>query len=41
LYERLVQDEELNELNLEHMIGTDVAAGYTDYPFLNKQLLES
>ena len=41
LYERLVEDEPLNALKLENMIGTDVAAGYTDYPFLNKQLAKS
>ncbi|WP_291354158.1 MULTISPECIES: alkene reductase [unclassified Acinetobacter] len=41
LFERLVDDEPLNELKLENMIGTDVAAGYIDYPFLNKQLAES
>ncbi|RZJ23197.1 MAG: alkene reductase [Acinetobacter sp.] len=41
LFERLVDDEPLNELKLENMIGTDVAAGYIDYPFLNKQLVES
>ena len=34
LYERLVQDAPLNELKLETMIGTDVAAGYLDYPTL-------
>lgn len=34
LYERLVQDAPLNELKLETMIGTDVAAGYIDYPSL-------
>ncbi len=41
LFERLVDDEPLNELKLENMIGTDVADGYIDYPFLNKQLAES
>ncbi|MFH7765413.1 alkene reductase [Acinetobacter sp. BSP-28] len=41
LFERLVEDESLNELKLENMIGTDVAEGYIDYPFLNKQLAES
>ena len=41
LFERLVEDEPLNELKFENMIGTDVAAGYIDYPFLNKQLAES
>ena len=41
LYERLVQDAPLNELKFENMIGTTVAAGYIDYPFLNKQLAES
>jgi len=34
LYERLLQDAPLNELKLENMIGTDVAAGYVDYPTL-------
>ena len=34
LYERLVQDAPLNELRLENMIGSQVAEGYTDYPFL-------
>lgn len=41
LFERLVEDEPLNELKFENMIGTDVAQGYIDYPFLNKQLAES
>ncbi|GAA5186315.1 alkene reductase [Acinetobacter kookii] len=41
LFERLLDDEPLNELKLENMIGTDVAEGYIDYPFLNKQLAES
>ncbi|NNG76097.1 alkene reductase [Acinetobacter sp. ANC 4277] len=41
LFERLVEDEPLNELKFENMIGTDVAEGYIDYPFLNKQLAES
>ena len=41
LFERLLEDEPLNELKLENMIGTDVAEGYIDYPFLNKQLAES
>lgn len=41
LYERLVQDAPLNELKFENMIGTTVAQGYIDYPFLNKQLVES
>ena len=41
LFERLLEDEPLNELKLENMIGTDVAEGYIDYPFLNKQLVES
>lgn len=36
LYERLVQDAPLNELKLETMIGTDVAAGYIDYPRQSK-----
>jgi len=34
LFERLLEDEPLNELKLENMIGTDVAAGYVDYPTL-------
>lgn len=34
LYERLVADAPLNELRLETMIGTDVAEGYIDYPFM-------
>ena len=41
LFERLVEDEPLNELKFENMIGIDVAEGYIDYPFLNKQLAES
>ena len=41
LFERLVEDEPLNELKFENMIGSDVAEGYIDYPFLNKQLAES
>lgn len=41
LFERLVEDKPLNELKFENMIGTDVAEGYIDYPFLNKQLAES
>ncbi|TCH64531.1 alkene reductase [Acinetobacter sp. ANC 4862] len=41
LFERLVEDEPLNELKFENMIGTDIAEGYIDYPFLNKQLAES
>jgi 2,4-dienoyl-CoA reductase-like NADH-dependent reductase (Old Yellow Enzyme family) len=41
LFERLLEDEPLNELKFENMIGTDVAEGYIDYPFLNKQLAES
>ena len=41
LFERLQQDEPLNELKFENMIGSDVAEGYIDYPFLNKQLAES
>ena len=36
LYERLLVDAPLNELKLETMIGTDVAAGYTDYPTLTE-----
>ncbi|WP_338561049.1 alkene reductase [Acinetobacter sp. KS-LM10] len=38
LYERLVQDAPLNELKFENMIGTDVAEGYIDYPFLSETL---
>lgn len=41
LFERLQEDEPLNELKFENMIGSDVAEGYIDYPFLNKQLAES
>ena len=37
LYERLVANAALNELVLENMIGTDVAAGYIDYPSLKTQ----
>lgn len=37
LYERLVQNAPLNELKFENMIGTNVAEGYTDYPFLEQQ----
>ena len=37
LYERLVQDAPLNELKFENMIGTQVAEGYIDYPFLSEQ----
>ena len=37
LYERLVANAALNELVLENMIGTDVAAGYIDYPSLQTQ----
>lgn len=36
LFERLVIDAEMNELKLENMLGTDVAEGYIDYPFLAK-----
>lgn len=38
LYERLVQDAALNEINFENMIGSQVAEGYTDYPFLSESL---
>lgn len=38
LYERLIQDAPLNELKFENMIGTDVAEGYLDYPFLAETL---
>ncbi|SDY40154.1 alkene reductase [Acinetobacter kyonggiensis] len=41
LFERLVDDEPLNELKLQNMIGTDVAEGYIDYPFFKKQFAES
>lgn len=34
LYERLVQDAPLNEVQLDKMIGTDTAEGYIDYPTL-------
>jgi 2,4-dienoyl-CoA reductase-like NADH-dependent reductase (Old Yellow Enzyme family) len=34
LFERLIQNAPLNELKLENMIGTNVAEGYIDYPFL-------
>ena len=34
LYERLVANVPLNELILDNMIGTQVAAGYVDYPFM-------
>lgn len=34
LYERLVADADLNELQLDKMIGTDVPEGYIDYPTL-------
>lgn len=37
LYERLVQNAPLNELKFENMIGTDVAEGYIDYPFLGQK----
>jgi 2,4-dienoyl-CoA reductase-like NADH-dependent reductase (Old Yellow Enzyme family) len=35
LVERLLQNAPLNELKLETMIGTSVAAGYIDYPVLD------
>lgn len=38
LYKRLVQDAPLNELNFENMIGSQVAEGYIDYPFLSESL---
>ncbi|NHC03039.1 alkene reductase [Acinetobacter sp. 187] len=41
LYERLVQDAPLNELRFENMIGSQVAEGYTDYPFLADRLTEA
>lgn len=41
LFERLVQDAPLNELKFENMIGTNVAAGYTDYPFLQQSLAKA
>lgn len=41
LYERLVQDAPLNELRFENMIGSQVAEGYTDYPFLADHLTEA
>ena len=34
LYERLVQDAPLNEVQLDKMIGTDTPEGYIDYPTL-------
>lgn len=36
LFERLVADAPLNELKFENMIGTDVAEGYIDYPFMTQ-----
>ena len=36
LYERLIQDAPLNEVQLDKMIGTDVLAGYLDYPCLEQ-----
>lgn len=36
LFERLVADAPLNELKFENMIGTDVAEGYVDYPFMTE-----
>ena len=41
LYERLVHDAPLNELRFENMIGSQVAEGYTDYPFLADRLIEA
>ncbi|NHB56850.1 alkene reductase [Acinetobacter sp. 194] len=38
LYERLVQDAPLNEIKFETMIGTNVAEGYIDYPYLSESL---
>ena len=37
LYERLLQDAPLNELVFENMIGSQVAEGYLDYPFLDER----
>ena len=37
LFERLMANAALNELVLENMIGTDVAAGYIDYPSMQTQ----
>lgn len=41
LYERLLQDAPLNELKFENMIGTNVAEGYVDYPFLSESLVSA
>ena len=37
LYERLLVNAPLNELQLENMIGTDVAEGYIDYPSMKNK----
>lgn len=41
LYERLIQDAPLNELKFENMIGSQVAEGYVDYPFLAETLVSA
>ena len=38
LFERLVQDAPLNQLDFTTMIGTNVAEGYITYPFLDARL---
>ena len=37
LFERLLVNAALNELQLENMIGTDVAEGYIDYPSMKNK----
>jgi NADH:flavin oxidoreductases, Old Yellow Enzyme family len=37
LFERLLANAALNELQLENMIGTDVAEGYIDYPSMKNK----
>lgn len=37
LFERLMANAALNELQLENMIGTDVAEGYIDYPSMKNK----
>lgn len=39
LYERLLDDAPLNDLQLETMIGVQGAAGYTDYPSLAESVV--
>ena len=41
LYERLVQNAPLNELNFENMIGSQSAEGYIDYPALTETAIFS